>query len=401
MTETRGEALRKQKRQLKWRRVLVTSMTMMMVTVVVCVVTLNGVFYLKPSVFPAPHKISGKVMMANKPVGGISLILDGGKVPSVTSDSSGNYSFTDLPSGGSYTVTPKAPMNFEPPSCSFNSLARDEVANFSAVVPRVYEISGRVMAASKPLAGVAVILDGARTATTTTDSNGKYAFSDLQPDVSYTVTPKAKLKFEPAGQSFADLGRDEVADFGIVQLYKIRGRILDATGPVAGVKLMLGGTKTGSTATDAAGNYTFTDLTAGGRYTITPQAQKKANSKFEPASQLVKALTQDAAADFKLVELYTISGRVMGAAGPVAGVKLMLGGTKTGSRSTDEKGNYTFTDLPAGGSYLITPTAPGNAAMNFEPVRWPFKKLAQNEAANFLGIPVKSKLTSPTPTPRK
>ena len=163
---------------------------------------------------------------------------------------------------------------------------------------------------------------------------------------------------------------------------------------------MLGGTKTGSTATDAAGNYTFADLPAGGRYTITPEAQKKANLKLEPASQLVKALAQDAVADFKRVELYTISGRVMGAAGPVAGVKVMLGGTKTGSRSTDEKGNYTFTGLPAGGSYIITPTAQSNAAMNFEPLRWPFKNLARDEAANFLGVPVKSKL-SPTPAPRK
>jgi len=48
VTNERGEALRKKKRRLKWRRVLVMSTTMMIVTLVVCVVAVNAVLYFKP-----------------------------------------------------------------------------------------------------------------------------------------------------------------------------------------------------------------------------------------------------------------------------------------------------------------------------------------------------------------
>lgn len=46
--EEKKNALRKQKRKLKWRRVLLSAMTMLIATLVVCVVAVNSFIYLKP-----------------------------------------------------------------------------------------------------------------------------------------------------------------------------------------------------------------------------------------------------------------------------------------------------------------------------------------------------------------
>jgi hypothetical protein len=46
--EEQENALRKQKRGLKWRRVLLTTMTTLIATMVVCVVAVNSLIYLKP-----------------------------------------------------------------------------------------------------------------------------------------------------------------------------------------------------------------------------------------------------------------------------------------------------------------------------------------------------------------
>ena len=54
IVEEKQTALRKQKRKLNWRRVLVGATTMLIATVVVCVVAINGVIYLKPEWLPTP-----------------------------------------------------------------------------------------------------------------------------------------------------------------------------------------------------------------------------------------------------------------------------------------------------------------------------------------------------------
>src|SRR5204863_4929668 len=42
--------------------------------------------------------------------------------------------------------------------------------------------------------------------------------------------------------------------------------------------------------------------------------------------------------------------------GPVPNVTLTLAGTTSGSTLTDVAGNYAFSSLPSGGSYMVTPT---------------------------------------------
>ena len=52
----------------------------------------------------------------------------------------------------------------------------------------------------------------------------------------------------------------------------------NASTPLAGVTVDLTGTSTGQTTTDANGNYSFSDLTAGGNYTVTPSGLGKTYS---------------------------------------------------------------------------------------------------------------------------
>lgn len=155
------------------------------------------------------------------------------------------------------------------------------------------------MDAGKPLSGVNIMLKGAKTASTTTDANGNYTFSDLRAGGNYTITPaRAKTNFTPSNRSIDRLSKDESADFfGLVQpdVYKISGRVMSASQPLGGVKIRLEGSKLTSTTTDANGNYTFSDLRAGGSYTITPVSGK---INLTPNSRSFTNLTQDESAHF-------------------------------------------------------------------------------------------------------
>ncbi len=83
------------------------------------------------------YKISGRVTDGSQPLGGIKIKLVGTMLTAHTTDANGYYAFTDLRSGGSYTVTPLSDQtNFTPGNRSFTNLTQDESANFSGVVQR-------------------------------------------------------------------------------------------------------------------------------------------------------------------------------------------------------------------------------------------------------------------------
>lgn len=76
-------------------------------------------------------------------------------------------------------------------------------------------ISGRITDASgNSLAGVLMRLDGAASARTITDSNGRYQFDEVATNSFYTVTPSfANYHFSPANRSFSLLGNKSDAVF--------------------------------------------------------------------------------------------------------------------------------------------------------------------------------------------
>jgi hypothetical protein len=70
--------------------------------------------------------------------------------------------------------------------------------------------------------------------------------------------------------------------------------VTSETKPLSGVKIRLEGSKLTSIWTDANGYYTFSDLRAGGSYTIAPVAAMN----FKPSSRSFNDLRRDESADF-------------------------------------------------------------------------------------------------------
>lgn len=256
-----------------------------------------------PTPTPIPfYKISGRVMDARQPLSGVTLMLGGTITASVTTNPSGSYAFSNLPAGGSYTVTPvRAKMNFTPPSRSLNNLKQDGSADFIGIAQaELYKISGRVTGGGQPLGGVRIRLDGTKTNSTTTNANGDYAFNDLPEGGNYTVTPltlSLRMSFSPIRRAFNNLNHDESADFlGVDQTrsYKISGQVTDGRQPLGGVRVRLDGKRNDSATTDGSGNYAFRDLLEGGNYTIAPSA----TMSFRPSSRSFTNLSQNESANF-------------------------------------------------------------------------------------------------------
>ncbi|HVQ38855.1 MAG TPA: carboxypeptidase regulatory-like domain-containing protein, partial [Pyrinomonadaceae bacterium] len=325
---------------------------------------------------------------------GINITLQGeAKSLSMSTDSEGNYAFDQLPAGGSYTITPQPSqkITFTPPGRSINNLRKDASADFSGVVQvdEVYKISGRVTSNGKPLGGVHIRIGGARATSTETDANGYYAFGGLRAGGDYTIMPvDEKANFTPSSRSINNLRKDDSADFsGVVQIeefYKISGRVTNNGKPLGGVTIRLGGAKTASIETDTNGYYSFGDLRAGHSFTIMPAG---GNTNFTPPSRSINNLRNDVSADFsgllQVDELYKISGRVTNNGKPIAGVNMTIAGAKTSSVTTDGNGHYTFSELRAGGSYIITPAS---GQTDFAPRSRSIKNLRKDGSADFSSV---------------
>jgi hypothetical protein len=80
---------------------------------------------------------------------------------------------------------------------------------------------------------------------------------------------------------------------------------------------------------------------------------------------------------------------------PLSGVKIKLEGSKLTLIWTDANGYYAFSDLRAGGDYIISPMAP----MNFKPSSRTFNDLRRDESADFFGKNDATLTPTPTPTP--
>jgi hypothetical protein len=85
---------------------------------------------------PETFSIAGQVTVSGGgPLTGVTLTLSGSSSGWTTPDSTGTYSFTSLPGGGSCTITPvQNGYSFNPSSWTFNPLEANQTANFTATV---------------------------------------------------------------------------------------------------------------------------------------------------------------------------------------------------------------------------------------------------------------------------
>ncbi len=85
------------------------------------------------AVTPGTFSISGRITRAGVGLGGVTVNLTGSVTASTTTDSLGNYQFSNLPPGGNYTVRPVLANHiFSPLNRIFNNLNANQVADFTA-----------------------------------------------------------------------------------------------------------------------------------------------------------------------------------------------------------------------------------------------------------------------------
>ena len=245
--------------------------------------------------------ISGRITNPdNTPVAGVIVRLSGSQSVTTTTDSNGNYIFTNLPTSGRYVVAPASDIyNFD--FATFTTPSGDQIANFTTK-PKTYLVKGTVRSGGNPLPGVVVTLSGSTLGTAVTDLAGGYSF-ELVEGGNYVLTPaKANYTFGPASISINALNADRQIDFtATLRKHSIAGRVLNSDGaPVAGVVVTLFGPVSSTTTTGSDGSYLFTNLDVGTSWTVTAA---KDNFAFSPAVQTFIDLEADTVANFEAVQL--------------------------------------------------------------------------------------------------
>ncbi len=260
-----------------------------------------------PTPTPTPvetFSISGRVTEST-PSGfpfHVSVRLTGTRAVTVTSDAAGNYTFINLPKGGTYTVTPQRPGGdiasvYTPGSRTVSDLQSDLTGfDFTkATVPRV--IRGRVMdAAGNGLAGVRVTdTPGNQFFGATTDAQGRYSVNFFFMSDFLTLQPFSNtLTFDPFRAVLRRPTDDVVLNFVGAPNANVRfhqGRIIDTSGfPLAGLPVTVSGGRSAVVKTDEDGRFTFFNLPVGPSYTFTPSPVD--GLAFTPAQRTYDNLNQ-------------------------------------------------------------------------------------------------------------
>jgi hypothetical protein len=177
-----------------------------------------------------------------------------------------------------------------------------------------YTISGRITdSGGNSVNAVTMTLNGSRTLTTQTDTNGFYAFTYLKPGETGTITPTKNLFiFSPLNLTFSNLAENQTADFTATTsstTYSIGGRVTDSGGVgTSGITMTLGGSLSNVTQTDANGNYSFTQLVGSGNYTVTPsKTGYNLTYTFTPPSRSYANLSANQVADFSFITSTSLS----------------------------------------------------------------------------------------------
>jgi K+-transporting ATPase c subunit len=290
---------------------------------------------------------------------GVTITLSGASSATTTTDAEGNYTFLGLADNSNYTITPNLS------GYTFSPVYRSVTINGSNIILQTflgtssnkYSISGAVRRTNgSGVQGIMIGILGPYTnLTTTTDSSGNYAFTELANDSYYTIEPLSQgYSYEPVIRGVEVRGSNVIGqDFTArADKYYLRGTIKRADGSaIAGVTVTLSGGASGIDITDSNGKYEFS--VENGAYTITPGSN---GYIFNPAS--INATISGAnlvGQDFTGSPTFSISGNVKTAGGtPIAGVTMTLSGAANKTTTTAGNGNYTFTGM-LNGSYSITP----------------------------------------------
>ena len=161
---------------------------------------------------PLTFTISGHIVdQSNQPLLGVNVHLDGSSTADTTTNAAGSYTFAGLAQQGNFTVTPsETNYRFTPPSRSVNNLQSDQTAVDFAGALVNHSITGKIVDGNgNGLPGVTLALAGAESATTKTDAQGNFAFTNVADNGSFTVTPDLEgFTFNPPRQQINGISAD-------------------------------------------------------------------------------------------------------------------------------------------------------------------------------------------------
>lgn len=243
------------------------------------------------------HTIQGLVRtVIGVPIQGATLTLSGAANATATSNSSGNFSFANMPGGGNFTlVVSHGNYVFPGNTGTITDLSANQNLLFVGSLVS-YSISGKVTAeGGQAMSGATVSLSGGLSLTTVTDAAGNYSFT-VPAEANYEITAtKTDYVMSPASHSFTNLSNNQTANFVAAPAHTVSGRITDGEHGASGVEVRVTGTDTRTVLTDSAGFYSV-GLAVGGSYTLTPTA---AHYVFSPVSAQFTNLQAPQVANFQ------------------------------------------------------------------------------------------------------
>ncbi|HYX42595.1 MAG TPA: carboxypeptidase regulatory-like domain-containing protein, partial [Pyrinomonadaceae bacterium] len=124
--------------------------------------------------------------------------------------------------------------------------------------------------------------------------------------------------------------------------------------------------------TSSTGSYDAPNLPNGTSYTVTPSSP---NLTFTPPNIMGNSDFDVLNADFTASDTVTISGQTRNGSAPLSGTTVSISGTRAFALTTDANGYYT-TEVPAGGSYTVTPSRTG---ATFTPPNFTFNGVSTNQ----------------------
>ena len=332
------------------------------------------------------YRVSGRVLDARGyGVGGVTVSLDDAGRQTAT-NAYGNYTFPKVSAGFNYTVrVAKEFYDFDRTSRPVAALTGDLVGvDFRAERQR-HDISGLIHdGEGRVLADFRVKLTGQNfTRAVATDAAGHFSFADIPAGASYTVAPLLETIASFTPRPLATLAETVMLDITATRrLYSIAGRVTDAAGPVAGALVAVLELPGKTTTTDAAGNYSLTDLEAGLAYTLTVS---RTDYKLLPERKAVAPLDANKELNFQALPYFTLGGRVTDQSGRgIFGIRVALSGTESGLTFTDNDGNYSFL-VRTVGDHAVAP-AVEQGYYTFAPAGKTFSGV-KSGSANFTAAP--------------
>ncbi len=314
--------------------------------------------------------VSGRITRNNSSLQGVTVTASGGHSQTVTTNSNGVYSLTNIPYGTTgITIMPALTgHSFSPANRTVSGPVTANITGegFSASL-LTFTITGTVTKDGSPLPNASITASGGHSQTVTTNSNGVYALTNVTYGSSnITITPTMTgHSFSPANRTISNQVTGDISGqhfSAAILTYTITGRITRNNTSLQGVTVTASGGHNQTVTTGSNGVYSLTNVPYGTTgITITPELT---GHSFAPANRNVSGPVTDniTGEGFSASLLtFTITGTITRDGSPVAGATVAATGGHSQTVTTNSNGIYTLSGVVYGSTNItITPTMAGH-----------------------------------------